>query len=105
MSSTGRAVIAKTVADGLARVLGLITFPILARLEGPGGYGAYAQLMTLVGFAAPLATFGLSNTMVRFFSGRAWTTRRAHSGPGSAHWSRWSPCDFSSWCVLRSRDQ
>jgi len=79
MSSTGRAVIAKTVADGLARVLGLITFPILARLEGPGGYGAYAQLMTLVGFAAPLATFGLSNTMVRFFSGRAWTTRRAHT--------------------------
>lgn len=71
--NTGRAVILKGVADVLARLAGLITFPILARYADVDGYGAFTQMNTIVGFLIPFASLGLGSAMVRFFVAPDWT--------------------------------
>lgn len=72
---TARAVTLKMVADVAARGAGLVTFPIVARAFGADGYGALTQLFLVVGFLAPVASFGLGNAMTRFVSGVVWTTQ------------------------------
>lgn len=71
--NTARGVILKGLVEVAARVSGFITFPIMVRYIGAGGYGAYGQLNTIVGFIIPFASLGLGGVMVRFFADREWT--------------------------------
>jgi O-antigen/teichoic acid export membrane protein len=71
--NTARAVLLKTVADLGARAAAFLTFPVMAHFAGAGGYGAYTQLNTVVGFVVPFAALGLGSTMVRFFSSQPWS--------------------------------
>src|SRR6201999_3189073 len=71
--TTTRGVLLKTVADLGARASAFLTFPIMAHFAGAGGYGAYAQLNTVVGFVVPFAALGLGSTMVRFFASPPWS--------------------------------
>jgi O-antigen/teichoic acid export membrane protein len=70
--TTARGVLLKGVADTATRAAGFITFPIMAHYAGAGGYGAYVQIGTIVGFVVPFAALGLGNTMVRFYSAQPW---------------------------------
>lgn len=70
--TTGRAILLKSVADIAARATALVSFPIVARFAGPDGYGAYGQLITVVGFVIPFASLGLISAVVRFFVGGPW---------------------------------
>jgi O-antigen/teichoic acid export membrane protein len=71
--STARGVMLKGVADIVTRGGGLITFPILIRYAGADGYGAFGQVNTIVAFLVPFVSFGLSGSMVRYFSIRDWS--------------------------------
>jgi O-antigen/teichoic acid export membrane protein len=71
--TTTRGVLLKTIADLGARASAFLTFPVMAHFAGAGGYGAYAQLNTVVGFVVPFAALGLGSTMVRFFSSQPWS--------------------------------
>jgi len=71
--TTGRVVLLKGFSDVMARALGIVTFPVVATYVGAGGYGAYGQVHTIVGFIVPFASLGLGAAMVRFFSASEWT--------------------------------
>ncbi len=73
MTSTGRGVVLKGLADVAAKAAGFIALPVVIRFAGAAGYGAYSQVSTIVGFLVPFAALGLGGGIVRFFSIEPWT--------------------------------
>lgn len=71
---TSRAVLLKWVADGATRaLLPLVLLPLLSRHAGADAVGAYAQLLTIAGLAAPFLSLGITPAIVGTLSGKAWT--------------------------------
>jgi len=73
VTSTGRGVVLKGLADVAAKAAGFIALPVVIRFAGAAGYGAYSQVSTIVGFLVPFAALGLGGGIVRFFSIEPWT--------------------------------
>ncbi|HOO56881.1 MAG TPA: oligosaccharide flippase family protein [bacterium] len=69
-----RGVILKTISNIIVKATWFVTFPIMARYLGSDGYGAYGQLMTVMTFIVPFASFGVGGAaIVRFMSINDWT--------------------------------
>ena len=56
-----------TVAGGAARLLALLTLPILTRLLGPAPYGVAALVGTVIALASVLALLGIDMAYARFY--------------------------------------
>jgi O-antigen/teichoic acid export membrane protein len=70
---TGRAVALKGAADLGARAVSLVTFPLVVERAGAAGYGAYSQMIAVIGFLVPFASLGLGSASVQFFAPGRWT--------------------------------
>ena len=55
------------VANGLARIVTLLCFPLLSRWLGPAAYGAYSLASTVVGLASTVGLLGLDMAYARYY--------------------------------------
>lgn len=56
-----------SVANGLARLVALLCFPLLSRLLGPAPYGVYSLAATVVGLASTVGLLGLDMAYARYY--------------------------------------
>lgn len=56
-----------SVANGLARVVALLCFPLLSRWLGPEPYGVYTLAATVVGLSSTLGLLGLDMAYARYY--------------------------------------
>jgi len=56
-----------SVANGLARLVSLLCFPLLSRWLGPAPYGVYSLAATMVGLASTAGLLGLDMAYARYY--------------------------------------
>lgn len=56
-----------SVANGLARLVSLLCFPLLSRWLGPAPYGVYSLAATMVGLASTVGLLGLDMAYARYY--------------------------------------
>lgn len=56
-----------SVANGVARIVTLLCFPLLSRWLGPEAYGAYSLAATVVGLASTVGLMGLDMAYARYY--------------------------------------
>jgi O-antigen/teichoic acid export membrane protein len=57
------------LTQAVIAISGIITLPIITKFLGAQNYGTWIQLLVTIGLITPVATLGLSYTLVRFLAG------------------------------------
>lgn len=72
---TGRAVALKGASDMLSRAVTVVLFPVVVHYADADGWGAYSQLLAIVGFLGPLLPLGLTSAVVPYLAPLPWNAR------------------------------